>query len=152
VVVANAGDVTPRALEERGAEYELELWRSHLPRFLLWNGTEPALDVADGEPDTDVLQGQPAWAGQAVGCARVILEPTGGRLHPGVILLAPFTDPDAVAPNRERPRNGDGWRHGTRRRFRPRVRHSGRGGLAGATERRAHGQMVAVNATTGTVS
>jgi len=83
-----------RALvSNRSAEYEFELRRRHLPRFLLSDGTEPALELAAGEADADVLRGTPASAGQVVGCARVILEPTGARLGPGEILVAPSTDP-----------------------------------------------------------
>ena len=72
-----------------------------MPRVLLSDGTEPtaeeahdatgaarAAGVADG-----ALRGTPASPGTVTAEARVILDPTGARLEPGEILVAPSTDP-----------------------------------------------------------
>jgi pyruvate,water dikinase len=81
-----------RALvRERRAAYERELRRRHVPRLLLSDGTEPTAAGAVG--DEGALRGTPASAGVATGAARVVLDPTGARLDPGEILVAPSTDP-----------------------------------------------------------
>lgn len=46
-----------------------------------------------GNTTASVLKGAPASAGVVSGKARVILDPTGARLEPGEILVAPSTDP-----------------------------------------------------------
>ncbi len=78
-------------IDERRARYAVELRRRHVPRLLLSDGTEPspAAEPASG----GALRGTPASAGQVTGRARVIMEPSGARLEPGDILVAPSTDP-----------------------------------------------------------
>jgi pyruvate,water dikinase len=39
------------------------------------------------------LTGTPASAGTVTGVARVVMDPTGAKLEPGEILVAPSTDP-----------------------------------------------------------
>src|SRR5437764_4955575 len=45
-------------------------------------------EIGDG-----TLRGTPASAGLVTAQARVVLDPAGARLEPGVILVAPSTDP-----------------------------------------------------------
>jgi len=88
---ALAGKDLRSAVRERRASYEHELNRRHVPRILLSDGTEPtaeAVTAADG-----ALRGTPASPGTVTAKARVILDPTGARLEPGEILVAPSTDP-----------------------------------------------------------
>jgi rifampicin phosphotransferase len=81
-------------VRERHATYARELRRRHLPRVLLSDGTEPeAAKAATYASAEGALVGTPASAGTATGPARVILDPTGARLAPGEILIAPSTDP-----------------------------------------------------------
>ncbi|GAC1402062.1 MAG: phosphoenolpyruvate synthase [Ktedonobacteraceae bacterium] len=85
-----------RALvRERRASYERELGRRHIPRIMLSDGTEPEATTTreQGNATEGVLKGAPASAGVVSGKARVILDPTGSRLEPGEILVAPSTDP-----------------------------------------------------------
>ena len=77
---------------ERRATYERELKRRHVPRILLSDGTEPAAGEAGAAAD-GALRGTPASPGTVSAKARVILDPTGARLEPGEILVAPSTDP-----------------------------------------------------------
>jgi rifampicin phosphotransferase len=151
---AVAGADQRALVSNRRADYEFELRRRNLPRFLLSDGTEPALELAAGEADADVLRGTPASAGQVVGRARVILDPTGARLAPGEILVAPSTDPGwtplFVTASGLVMEMGGAMSHGAvvaREYAIPAVV-----GLAGATERIADGQLIAVNGTTGTVT
>lgn len=94
-----AGTDLHRVVEEHRAAYTAELGRRHIPRLLLSDGTEPeALPRADngsgGEPsDPNLLRGAPASAGTIIAQARVVLDPTGARMEPGEILVAPSTDP-----------------------------------------------------------
>jgi pyruvate,water dikinase len=88
---ALAGEDLSPVVRERRAVYDRELQRRHVPRVLLSDGTEPAVEAekaADGG-----LRGTPASGGVVVGKANVILDPTGARLEPGEILVAPSTDP-----------------------------------------------------------
>jgi pyruvate,water dikinase len=78
-------------VQQRRAAYDQELRRRHVPRLLLSDGTEPSLPA--GESSGTELRGTPASAGQVTGRARVILDPSGARLEPGDILVAPSTDP-----------------------------------------------------------
>lgn len=75
----------------RRATYARELGRRRLPRVLLSDGTEPeaALNAVSGAD----LRGTPASAGRVTARARVVLDPTGAKLEPGEILVAPSTDP-----------------------------------------------------------
>ena len=89
---ALAGRDLRTVVNERRATYERELDRRHVPRILLSDGTEPAageVAAADG----GALRGTPASPGTVSARARVILDPTGARLEPGEILVAPSTDP-----------------------------------------------------------
>jgi phosphohistidine swiveling domain-containing protein len=151
---ALAGADQRALVDARRAEYDHELRRRHLPRFLLSDGTEPALDVPTGGSDADVLRGTPASAGQVVGHARVILDATGARLRPGEILVAPSTDPGwtplFLTASGLVMEMGGAMSHGAvvaREYGIPAVV-----GLARATERIADGQLIAVNGTTGTVT
>ncbi len=89
-----------RLVARRKQDYESELARRHIPRMLMSDGTEPeALQAAGGRgpagedyPEGTLL-GTPASAGTVTAVARVILDPTGARLEPGEILVAPSTDP-----------------------------------------------------------
>jgi pyruvate,water dikinase len=92
---ALAGDDLRSAVGERRAVYEQELGRRHVPRILLSDGTEPGVETSDDVVETagNILRGAPASAGVVAAKARVILDPTGARLEPGEILVAPSTDP-----------------------------------------------------------
>jgi rifampicin phosphotransferase len=80
-------------VRERRADYGHELKRRHVPRILLSDGTEPTVEeILDAAAD-GTLHGTPASAGTVTAKARVILDPTGARLEPGEILVAPSTDP-----------------------------------------------------------
>ncbi|MFL5734827.1 MAG: PEP-utilizing enzyme, partial [Chloroflexia bacterium] len=95
---ALAGKDLRPLVRERRSIYDQELTRRHIPRVLLSNGIEPELDVFSkaerraGEDD-NTLTGTAASAGMVTGKARVILDPSGARLEPGEILVAPSTDP-----------------------------------------------------------
>ncbi|MCA1687763.1 MAG: hypothetical protein LC714_04045 [Actinobacteria bacterium] len=80
-------------VRERRTDYEHELNRRRVPRILLSDGTEPAAEEALDAAADGVLRGTPASAGVVSAQARVILDPTGARLEPGEILVAPSTDP-----------------------------------------------------------
>jgi phosphohistidine swiveling domain-containing protein len=92
---ALAGQDMRTLVQERRASYERELGRRHIPRIMLSDGTEPeaAFMKEPGNTTASVLKGAPASAGVVSGKARVILDPTGARLEPGEILVAPSTDP-----------------------------------------------------------
>lgn len=92
---ALAGQDMRALVRERRTSYERELGRRHIPRIMLSDGTEPeaTLTREQGNATDDVLTGSPASAGMVSGKARVILDPTGARLEPGEILVAPSTDP-----------------------------------------------------------
>jgi phosphohistidine swiveling domain-containing protein len=78
---------------KRHADYEQELKRRHIPRVLLSDGTEPAAQTQSTTTTGEILQGTPASPGSVTALARVILNPTGAKLAPGEILVAPSTDP-----------------------------------------------------------
>jgi pyruvate,water dikinase len=81
---------------ERRAGYRRELARRHVPRVLLSDGTEPQAESRKGSVPEDgpgVLRGTPASGGLVTARARVILDPTGAKLEPGEVLVAPSTDP-----------------------------------------------------------
>jgi pyruvate,water dikinase len=89
----DGADLRP-VVRGRRAGYERELDRRHLPRVLLSDGTEPAAETLDAARlDDGTLRGTPASAGVVSAKARVVLDPTGARLEPGEILVAPSTDP-----------------------------------------------------------
>jgi phosphohistidine swiveling domain-containing protein len=94
---ALAGEDMRQVVSERRAGYDFELRRRHIPRVLLSDGTEPTAatssgDAADGVSEGTLL-GSPASPGTVTAKARVILDPTGAKLEPGEILVAPSTDP-----------------------------------------------------------
>jgi rifampicin phosphotransferase len=93
---ALAGADMRSVVRERRANYQYELHRRHVPRLLLSDGTEPSTETqatqATGSAES-TLSGTPASAGVVTAKARVILDPTGARLEPGEILVAPSTDP-----------------------------------------------------------
>ena len=80
-------------IRARRADYEHELKRHRIPRVLLSDGTEPTAQTRSTGTADALLRGTPASAGRVTAQARVILDPTGARLSPGEILVAPSTDP-----------------------------------------------------------
>jgi rifampicin phosphotransferase len=89
---ALAGEDLRAIVSERRTLYERETGRRHVPRLLLSDGTEPAVETHDATAEGDLL-GTPASGGVVTGKARVILDPAGAQLEPGEILVAPSTDP-----------------------------------------------------------
>jgi rifampicin phosphotransferase len=78
----------------RRAEYEREFHRRRQPRLLLSDGTGFYGDVPTAaQGDSRTLAGSAASAGVYTGPARVVSDPTGARLEPGEVLVAPSTDP-----------------------------------------------------------
>ena len=90
---ALAGADMRSVVRERRANYQHELHRRHVPRLLLSDGTEPSTETQATGSAESTLSGTPASAGVVTAKARVILDPTGARLEPGEILVAPSTDP-----------------------------------------------------------
>jgi phosphohistidine swiveling domain-containing protein len=91
--LALAGEDMRPIVREHRADYERELHRRHIPRVLLSDGTEPGAASQPLASQAETLQGTPASPGRVTAPARVILDPTGARLEPGEILVAPSTDP-----------------------------------------------------------
>jgi phosphohistidine swiveling domain-containing protein len=85
-------DLRP-VVSERRSIYDREVKRRHVPRILLSDGTEPAAAHGAGATADGALRGTPASPGAVTAEARVILDPSGARLEPGEILVAPSTDP-----------------------------------------------------------
>jgi pyruvate,water dikinase len=78
----------------RRAEHEREFHRRRQPRLLLSDGTGFYGDVPTAaQGDSRTLAGSAASAGVYTGPARVVIDPTGARLVPGEVLVAPSTDP-----------------------------------------------------------
>jgi pyruvate,water dikinase len=89
-----AGEDLRSVVSERRTVYAQEMRRRHVPRVLLSDGTEPVVETPDApEVAPGILRGTPASGGVVAGRARVILDPSGARLEPGEILVAPSTDP-----------------------------------------------------------
>ncbi|MCA1739179.1 MAG: hypothetical protein LC740_10215 [Actinobacteria bacterium] len=89
-----AGKDLRSVVRERRTVYDQEMKRRHLPRLLLSDGTEPAAETHDARGAAEGgLRGTPASGGTVTESARVILDPSGARLEPGEILVAPSTDP-----------------------------------------------------------
>jgi len=87
---AAAGDDMRDVVGARREVFAREHARRGIPRVLLSDGTDAeAALVTAGEG----LRGSPASPGVVSGTARVILSPSGARLEPGEILVAPSTDP-----------------------------------------------------------
>jgi len=80
-------------IEERRELRRRELKRAQIPRFLLsdgqafFEGLGSDVDAASG------LVGSPVSPGVVEGVVHVLLDPHGGRLAPGEILVCPATDP-----------------------------------------------------------
>ena len=89
---ADGADLT-NLVSERRADYERELRRRSVPVMILSDGTMPETLLPPPSPTDGVLTGMPAAPGTATGRARVVLDPTGARVEPGEILVAPTTDP-----------------------------------------------------------
>jgi phosphohistidine swiveling domain-containing protein len=87
------GEDMRQVIRERRASYDHELQRRHIPRVLLSDGTEPTVASQPGSLAEGTLKGFPASPGIVTAQAHVILDPTGARLEPGEILVAPSTDP-----------------------------------------------------------
>ena len=84
--------VDPRPIVlERRVSFDRERERRHLPRVLLSDGTDA--ETLLPAPTGRGLTGTPASAGRVTGLARVVLDPSGARIEPGEILVAPSTDP-----------------------------------------------------------
>ena len=62
------------------------------PRVITSEGEIPVLSLQVDAPE-GALVGSPVSAGVVEGVARVVLDPAKDALHPGEILIAPFTDP-----------------------------------------------------------
>jgi phosphohistidine swiveling domain-containing protein len=90
---ALAGADMRTTIRERRADYTQELKRRHIPRVLLSDGTQPTDETSSIGTTDQILRGTPASPGRVTAQARVILDPTGARLSPGEILVAPSTDP-----------------------------------------------------------
>lgn len=148
-------DLRPR-VQARRELYRRELKRRRVSAVLLSDGTEPAFEgeaapVADAD---GILRGIAASPGRATARARVIRDPTGARLEPGEILVAPSTDPGwtplfLTAGGLVMQIGGD-ISHGA-----VIARESGIPavvGVASATERIVTGQVITVDGTRGLVS
>jgi rifampicin phosphotransferase len=90
---ALAGEDMHQMVRQRRASYEREVQRRSIPRVLLSDGTEPTVASRVEELPEGTLTGFPASPGRVTAQARVILDPTGARLEPGEVLVAPSTDP-----------------------------------------------------------
>ena len=90
---ALAGEDMHQIVRQRRASYDREVQRRSIPRVLLSDGTEPTVASRLEEVPEGTLTGFPASPGRVTAQARVILEPTGARLEPGEVLVAPSTDP-----------------------------------------------------------
>jgi rifampicin phosphotransferase len=151
---ALAGTDLRPVVRERRATYLREMKRRHVPRVLLSDGTEPTGELLTSAAGANVLRGAPASAGAVTARARVILDPTGARLEPGEILVAPSTDPGwtplfltAAGLVMEM---GGAMSHGAvvaREYGIPAVV-----GVPGATERILTGQRITINGSVGTVT
>ncbi len=80
-------------VRDRKVSYQRELRRRHVPRVLLSDGTEPEAALLAATATEGALTGTAASPGVVSGPARVVLDPSGARLEPGEILVAPSTDP-----------------------------------------------------------
>jgi rifampicin phosphotransferase len=148
------GEDIHQRVYERRASYEHELQRHHIPRVLLSDGTEPTVASQAGDSAEGMLKGSPASPGIVTAQARVILDPTGARLVPGEVLVAPSTDPGwtplFLTAGGLVMEMGGAMSHGAvvaREYGIPAVV-----GVAGATEQITTGQKITVDGATGTVS
>ena len=151
---ALTGEDMRQIVRERRASYDHELQRRPIPRVLLSDGTEPIVASQAGELAEGTLKGSPASPGIVTAQARVILDPTGARLEPGEVLVAPSTDPGwtplFLTAGGLVMEMGGAMSHGAvvaREYGIPAVV-----GVPGATERISTGQQITVDGSTGTVS
>ena len=150
---AIGGEDLREVVAVRRAEYQRELRRRRVPRILLSDGTDAEVAFAPPIPD-GAIRGAAASPGTARGVARVIRSPSGAKLEPGEVLVAPSTDPGwtplfltASALVME---IGGMMSHGAvvaREYGIPAVV-----GVPDATERIATGQLVSVDGSAGTVT
>jgi pyruvate,water dikinase len=153
VRAALSGEDMHQIVRERRANYNHELKRRHIPRVLLSDGTEPAVETSTLAAGTATLSGTPASAGIVTAKARVILDPIGARLEPGEILVAPSTDPGwtplFLTASGLVMEMGGPMSHGAvvaREYGIPAIV-----GVPGATERITTGQQITVDGSTGTI-
>lgn len=91
------------ALEHPHQELRSRIAHRRQDQARYWHMTPPRVMTSDGEIITPqyrrddlpegALAGSPVSAGVIEGTARVVLDPQTALLHPGDILVAPFTDP-----------------------------------------------------------
>ena len=150
---ALTGEDMRQVVRERRASYDHELQRRHIPRVLLSDGTEPTVADPSGLEARATLKGSPASPGTVTAQARVVLDPTGARLEPGEVLVAPSTDPGwtplFLTAGGLVMEMGGAMSHGAvvaREYGIPAVV-----GVAGATERITTGQRITVDGAAGTV-
>ncbi|HEV2579879.1 MAG TPA: PEP/pyruvate-binding domain-containing protein [Ktedonobacteraceae bacterium] len=150
---ALAGKDLHQIVRERRASYDREVQRRSIPRVLLSDGTEPTVALQAGELAEGTLKGSPASPGRVMAQARVILDPTGARLEPGEVLVAPSTDPGwtplFLTAGGLVMEMGGSMSHGAvvaREYGIPAVV-----GVPGATERITTGQQITVDGSAGTV-
>jgi pyruvate,water dikinase len=150
---ALAGQDLRAVVCERRSSYTRELHRRHVPRLLLSDGSEPTPEAPAAHAG-GALRGTAASAGVVTAKARVIRDPTGARLHPGEILVAPSTDPGwtplFLTAGGLVMEMGGPMSHGAivaREYGIPAVV-----GVAGATERITSGQAITVDGSSGTVA
>ncbi len=86
-----AQDLRPRINQRR---VDLARFRDLAPpRVITSDGEMPLVGHASEHLPDGVLPGSPVSAGVVEGLAKVVHHPTAEVLHPGEILVAPFTDP-----------------------------------------------------------
>ena len=93
--ILKAFDKPDLTLEERVAERQTSFEHHKnlsAPRVITSEGEIPPLKLDINAPP-GALVGSPVSAGVIEGVAKVILDPAQDALHPGEILVAPFTDP-----------------------------------------------------------
>ncbi|GAB3706976.1 PEP/pyruvate-binding domain-containing protein [Nocardiopsis oceani] len=91
---AAATSTDQRALvADRRRFHQRELRRRSVPGTLLTDGTNVEATLPAPPVEAGGLPGSPAAPGRAEGRARVVIDPSGARLKPGEILVAPTTDP-----------------------------------------------------------
>jgi pyruvate,water dikinase len=90
---ALAGEDYRALVRERHSAYQREMKRRRIPRVLLSDGTALYGESTMHSIAGDTVTGTPASPGVYSGVARVVMEPSGARLEPGEILVAPSTDP-----------------------------------------------------------
>ena len=147
------GEEMHKIVRERRANYDHEVQRRSIPRVLLSDGTEPTVALQAGALAESTLTGFPASPGLVTAMARVILDPTGARLEPGEVLVAPSTDPGwtplFLTAGGLVMEMGGSMSHGAvvaREYGIPAVV-----GVPGATERIATGQLITVDGSAGKV-